>query len=191
MPRQYFINGESMITVKGTVSSPLIASVVQLGLTQDPIRIMEDFHHEDIRVDAYGKHNPPELQMFGSQALLSMNLVHYDPLVLQECIRLSMGGTNGAASEGQQSRAGTLMGGNQPLYAALNNYISVNILSPEGGVPWLFYACYLANRPVEYPLGTERSVVQLNWRAIAYSVDPWNNGTGSAGVPVYAHTTLV
>jgi hypothetical protein len=189
--RQYFINGESMVTVKGSISS-LIQSTEQLGLAQDAIQITEVFQHDDIGVDAYGNTptpNPPDLQIFGAQAFIRMNLVHYDVVILEECIRLSMGGLNDgeSVSEGLLARAGTLMGSNQPLYGPTNNYISLNIVSPVGGVPWLFYSCYLASPPVVYPLGTKRSVVELVWRAIAYSEDPWNNGTGSSAVPLYVH----
>lgn len=185
MARQYVINGESMVVVKGP-PGPLGAAV-QLGLSATPINIQGDFHHEDIKVDAYGKDNPPDLQLFGSQAYIDMDLVHFDPLVLQACVSLSIGA---GLPEGEQARAGTLMGGGVPLYATGNNYVGVNILSPVLGIPWLFYACYLARNPLTYPLGTERSVVRLRWRAIAYAVDPWNGGTGSRGVPLYDHTTF-
>ncbi len=190
MARQYFINGETMITVKGNATS-LIATVQELGLSQDAISVTEDYNHDDIAVDAYGNTNginPPDQQIFGAQVVVKMNLVHYDVLILQECVRLSMGN---APVEGQLSRAGTLMGGNQPLYGTANNFISVGISSPVGGIPWTFLSCYLFQRPVTYPLGTKRSIVDLLWRGIAYSVDPWNGGTGSQGVPLYTHNVLV
>lgn len=185
-----------MVTVKSNVLSGL-ASVIQLGLSQDAIVITEQFQQDDIGVDAYGNTpspNPPDLQVFGAQAMIDMDLVHYDVGVLQECIRLSMG--NGIqGSEGLQGRAGTLMGGNQALYGPQNFYISVGISSPApqspiGGVPWFFPTAYLWNQPVVYPLGTKRSVVRLRWRAIAYSIDPWNGGTGSLGVPIYTHAAF-
>lgn len=179
-----------MISVKGAANS-LIANTSQLGLSQDAIQITEYFIQDDIGVDAYGNTgspNPPDMQIFGSFAVFETNLVHYDPIILQECIRLSFGN---APTEGSQARAGTLYGSNVPLYAANNCYISVGVSSPVGNIPWTFLSCHMSERPFVYPLGTKRSVVQVRWRAIAYSVDPWNGGTGSLGVPVYTHNLLV
>lgn len=190
MARQYYINGETMISVKGNVNS-LIANTTQLGLSQDAIQVREEFLQDMIGVDAYGNPdghpNPPDMQVFGGYAVFKTNLVHYDPLVLQECIRLSFGN---APAEGQQARAGTLYGNNVPLYGAGNCYITVGISAPIGGIPWTFVSCYMTERPFVYPLGTKRSIVEVEWRAIAYSVDPWNSGTGSQGVPVYNHVLL-
>jgi hypothetical protein len=179
-----------MVAVKGNANS-LIANTTQLGLSQDAISVTEYWNLDDIGVDAYGntgRPNPPDRQVFGGYAAIEMNLVHYDVGILQECIRLSWGG---APAEGQQARAGTLYGGNVPLYNPGNFYISVGVSSPVGGIPWTFLACTLSERPFVYPLGTKRSVVVLRWDAIAYSVDPWNGGTGSLGVPVYTHQLLV
>ncbi len=190
MARQYFINGETMITVKGNATSQ-IATVQQLGLSQDAIEVTEYYMQDDIGVDAYGNTphpNPPDMQIFGSYATFTTNLVHYDPVILQECIRLSFGN---APVEGQQSRAGSLYGGNVALYAPGNCYISVGTSSPVGNIPWTFLSCHMAQQPFIYPLGTKRSIVRVQWRAIAYSVDPWNGGTGSQGVPVYTHNVLV
>ena len=178
-----------MVTVRGRADSALIGSLATLGLSEDAIQVTEQYNRDDIAVDAYGNTNgvnPPDQQIFGAQAFIRMRLVHYDPLVLQECIRISIGGAG--ALEGELSRAGTLMGGGVALLAAGNNFITVTILSPVGGIPWRFFACELHGNPVVYPLGTKRSVVELNWRAIAYSIDPWNGGTGSLGVPLYDHT---
>jgi hypothetical protein len=180
-----------MVAVKGNVNS-LIANTTQLGLSQDAIIVRMTYLHDMIGVDAYGNPNgnpnPPDMQVFGGYAEVQMTLVHYDPIILQECIRLSWGGS---PAEGEQARAGTLYGGNVPLYNPGNFYISVGLSSPVGGIPWTFLSCYLADQPFVYPLGTKRSVVDVRWNAIAYSVDPWNGGTGSLGVPVYTHNLLV
>ena len=46
--------------------------------------------------------------------------------------------------------------------------MSVHIASPVEAKPWRFPTAYLTNRPMELPLGTSRSLVILNWRAIPY-----------------------
>ena len=81
------------------------------------------------------------------------------------------------------------MGGGNPLYSAGNSYIALGILSPVGNIPWRFYASYLTGNPITYPLGTEKSLVQMNWRAIPYAQDPWGGGTGAQGVILYDHGT--
>jgi hypothetical protein len=73
-------------------------------------------------------------------------------------------------------------------FAVGNNYIGLNLQSAIGQQPWRFLYAYLANNPLQWPIGAERSVVPLTWYAVPYSVDPWNNGQGSYGVAVWDHT---
>lgn len=185
MARTFFVNGESMVTVRGNSSSS-IGSTTQLGLSDGPIRISIEFRHKDIQVDAFGGEIPPDVQWMLAAASISMTLVHYDVNVLQSCIQESMASSS---SEGTMSRAGDLMGGGNPLYSAGNSYIALGILSPVGNIPWRFYASYLTGNPITYPLGTEKSLVQMNWRAIPYAQDPWGGGTGAQGVILYDHGT--
>jgi hypothetical protein len=181
MARAYFINGETMVYVKGAAGTA-IASLTELGLSDTEVRIILGSKYDDIKVNAYGEMVPPEIQVFGGEARLSFTLVHFDQAVLRECIRLA----NAAPVEGQEGRAGTLMGGGVALGVAGNNYVQFGFSSPIGQLPWRFFACILTDSP-EWPVGTHRSIVQCNVRAIPYSVDPWNNGTGLLGVPLYDH----
>lgn len=183
MARDYFINGPAMVTVKGNVNSS-IANVQQLGLSQDPIRLSPRFNHMDIKVDAWAS-MPPEQQYMLADVSISMNLVHVDVPFLQTCMNLSMGGTS---TYGTLVGAGTRMGGNTGRFTATWNYISLCILSPVGNLPYRFYNCYLTGQPLEIPVGVERSVFNLNWRAVPYFTDPWNNGQGSNGVVLWDNT---
>lgn len=187
MARAFHVNGESLVLVKGR-SDSAIGSLSQLGLCSDSIRITLDFRHLDVPVDAYGQ-STAETQFMGAEARIAMTLVHYDKAILNACLMESLAG---APTYGTIGRAGQLMGNGLALFAAGgvngNHYISLNITSPVDGVPWQFYTSYLTAPPIEYPLGTERSLVFLNWRAIAYSTDPYNGGTGSYGVPLYSST---
>lgn len=183
MARDFYINGESMVTVKGR-SDSAIGSLSQLGLSADPIVVTCNFQHQDINVDAWGK-APADVQWMLADAMISMTLVHFDMTVLRTCVLLSMGG---ASNEGQVGRAGTRMGGNYARFAAGNNYIGLNIASPVVALPWRFYFAYLANNPITFPLGTERSLVRLTWRAVPYVTDPWNGGLGATNAYIWDRT---
>lgn len=184
MTRAYYINGESMVSVKGN-SNSAIASIQQLGLSDGPIQVTFSFKHKDIQVDAWGGVVPPEVQVMLAEARISMTLVHFDNDILESCFRESLGG---AASYGALARAGTLMGGNAARFAPTNHYIGLNILSPVEGQPYRFLYAYLAEQPLVFPLGTEKSLVQLNWRSIPWTIDPWNNGNGAAGTLLFDNT---
>lgn len=184
MGRAYYVNGESMIYVKGP-SGGAIAALSELGLAEGPISISFENQHEDVKVDAWGN-APPDIQYFLGTATISMALVHFDPAILSECQQLAMAG--GAGTEGMLPHAGTLMGGGVALYQPGNSFLSLNIASPVQGAPYQFPAAYLMNSPSPYPLGTERSVVQLTFRATPYTEDPWNNGQGAQGAVLWTRT---
>lgn len=188
MARDFFINGESLVLVKGRADSA-IGALTQLGLSDGPIRVTLDHRHMDIQVDAWGGEIPPEVQYKLSSVSVSMNLVHFDRAVLDVCLAESMAGV---VTIGSVGRAGARMGNGLPRFAAGgvngNHYIGLNIVSPIAGYPWRFLFSYLTGPPMEFPLGTERSVVQLNWRAIPYTVDPYGGGTGSLNSPLWDYT---
>ena len=93
----------------------------------------------------------------------------------------------GAASIGALARAGTRLGGGNARLAVGWHYIGLNIQSPIANKPWRFYAAYMTGPPMDHPLGTEKSIITVNWRAIPYAVDPWNSGSGAAGVALWDH----
>lgn len=176
MARDYFINGESLVKV----SNQAIGGVQELGLTDSPIQLSFQPHHMDIRVDAMGGQVPPDIQFMSMEARISMSLIHFDLSVLNACISAS----NAGGGLGTMPRAGSLMGGGVALGAAGNNYITVGITSPVAANPFKFYACYLTDYP--WPLGTEKSVVHITWRAIAYAVDPQT----ALGVVVWDNSSM-
>ncbi len=183
MARGFKISGAALVRVKGNVNT-LIAGIQELGLTQDAIDVTYEFRHMDIQVNAWGQ-APPDLQFMLAWANISMNLVHYDDTILDECIKEA---TGGGAAPGTMPAAGILMGGNAARFAAGNHFVGLNITSPVEGKPYRFLTAYLANNPVRVPIGTEKKVVQLNWRAIPYTTDPWNGGLASTGVSIWDST---
>lgn len=188
MARDYFISGESLVLVKGRADSA-IGSLAQLGLTDGPIRLTFESRYLEIQVDAWGGEIPAEIQYKLSAVQISMNLVHFDRDVLDVCLLESMGG---APTLGTTGRAGARMGNGLPRFAAGgvlgNHFIGLNITSPVAAKPWRFFYTYLVGPPMEFPLGTERSIVTLNWRAIPYAVDPYNGGLGAFGSPLFDYT---
>lgn len=193
MSRSYVVNGESLVYVKGNSNSS-IASLTQLGLAMDKVTITPNFRHQDIQVEAWGGSagTAAETQFMLADMTVHMNLVHFDPTVVRECVRLSMGG---APVEGQFPHAGTLMGGNVVRFQPGNNYIGLNIASPIGQLPWRFYFSYLAQQPFSWPLGVEKTILMLNWRIMPFpsnsASDPANiqGGTilGAQGNVLYDH----
>ncbi len=185
MSRDFYVNGESMVFVKGQAGTG-IATLQQLGLCDSPIRITLNTRYLDIITDSWGPQLPVDVQYFLSDALIQMTLVHFDPTILAVCINESQASVPFVGFVG---RAGTRMGNNRARFAVGNSFIGLNIASPVQGTPWRFYYAYLVGPPFTWPLGTERSLVTLNWRAIAYTNDPWGGGTaqpnGAAGTGSY------
>jgi hypothetical protein len=187
MARDIFINGETLVLVKGRADSA-IGAVSELGLAVDSIRIRQNFVYLPVQANAWGGSIPFEEQIMLQNCVISMTLVHFDPDVLDVCLNESLGG---AASPGQVRRAGARMGNNLARFAGGgqtgNHYISLNLSSPVAGKPYRFYTSHLEGPPIEMPLGTERSLVVLNWLAIPYTTDPYGGGSGANNAVVYDH----
>ena len=124
--------------------------------------------------------------LFRSDVTVTMNLIHVDRAVLDVCLQEAMGG---AAAVGALVRAGTRLGGNNARFAAGNHFISLNISSPITNKPWRFPYAFMTGPAAQFPLGTEKSVFVIQWRAIPYTQDPWNAGLGSAGAIIWDHTS--
>lgn len=195
MARDYQINGATMVSVKGR-SDSLIGSLTQLGLPFSPIRVSPTFAQKPITLDAWGGIVPNEIQAMLAAVTITMDLIHFDRTVIDLCMIESMGG---APAIGSTAAAGVRLGNNLPRFAASttadangiirsgNHFIGLNLSSPVGLKPWRFYSAYLTGSPIEFPLGTEKSVVQMVWQAIAYTPDPWNGGLGAAGAIIWDH----
>lgn len=194
MARDFYIPGQTLASVKGP-SNSIIPLRTELGLSPDPIRVSLNFQHEDIPVDAWGGRVPPEIQCMLSSISITINLIHFDNAVLKECERLSLAGGGGpGAGEGVLPNAGARMGNNLPRFGVsqtgvANNFIGLNFQCPVGpDAAFRFYFAYLAATPIVLPLGTEKSIVQTQWRVIPYTQDPWQGGLGSFGQVLFDHT---
>lgn len=161
MARQFFVNGNTMIYANG----------VELGLAEGQVSITINPRQMDINVSTFWTAVPAEIQAMLADATIQMNLVNFDVGVLNTCELQSYG----ASSDGIMPVAGVLMG-------ATGKFISLNIASPVGQQPWTFPSAFLVNSP-SWPLGNERSVVSLSWRAIPYVADP----ATAAGAVLFTH----
>lgn len=182
MASDIFVNGETLVMVKGRSDSG-IGTLSELGLSSDSIRITPQFRWLDVNADAWGQ-APFEMQFMLASLSVTMTLVHFDRTVLNYCITESMAG---APAIGQLPRAGARMGNNTARFSTTNHFISLNLTSPVGGIPWRFYTSFLTVNPLEFPLGTERSLVTLNWRVIPFTTDPYNDGSGAQGTVLWDH----
>lgn len=181
MARAFNVPGECLVLVKGNVASS-IPNLSELGLAEGPIQVVPRYVHSPIVLDAHGA-VPVEHQMMLCDAVVSMRLINYDNTVLQACLQEAAAGV----TAGTQPRAGTLMGGGVARFAAGNHYVGLNLTSPVMGFPYRFLYAMIDGQP-QFPMGTEKSVVSLNWIAVAYMVDPWNGGLGALGSVVWDNT---
>lgn len=190
MSRDFYINGESLIRVRSR-SDSAIGTIQELGLTEGPIRISPTYRHKDINVDAWGGEIPAEVQFMLAECTISLSLIHFDVSILATCQALSKGflpTANPLTQDGTFARAGQRLGNNTARFLPGNNYIGLNITSPVSAYPWRFLNTYITN-PLDWPLGTEKSVLTVNFRCIPYTQDPYGGGTGAYGYILWDHLT--
>lgn len=188
MARDVILNGEVMVRVKGAPLGPLrdpqnanANKLYELGLAEKETRVRLNFKTKDINIDDYGPDVPVEVMYQLTDAHISMTLVHFDNDVLQRCVACAMGGSvisnedliNASVpiNQGTLVSMGTLYGNNVPLQSAGNQYIELSLSSPVLKYPWRFPSTYILN-VAEFPLGTKRMLVHLEWRAIPYQYIP-------------------
>lgn len=176
MPRDFQIFGEALVYVKGGqhMSGGPIGVLSELGLSTDQITITPNYYHRAVMADDFGKQVAPEYLVDLQTVTVNMTLVHYDNEVLEICLDESTGGNStGRFTDGQTSYFGTMaagglpMGGGVPRLFSGNHYVGVSIVGGDFA-PYRFLTCYLADRPVEIPIGTNRSEVRLTWTAVPY-----------------------
>jgi hypothetical protein len=169
MARDFRINGESLITVKGRQGS-LLEDLQELGLTYTDVRIFPRFHHKDVLIDSYGPRMPADVISYGMEALIQMTLIHYDREVLNACLGESVGidTVQLEVPDGRPSKGGTMLGGQKAFGSEDNHFISVTITSPVERHPWRFPTSYVTGEIMEIPLGTKATIIQIIWRAIPY-----------------------
>lgn len=164
--------GSGVPPLQQFVQVPQASTFAELGLAEEKVYIRPDYRHRQLIQNDFGPDIPAELHWMLAAVDIQFTLIHYDKNVLDYCMSESMGGTINLG--GVQQFAGILQPAGVTLGRGLFpqesgcHYISVNILSPQLAFPWRFRTTYLNIQPVEIPLGTERSAVMCNFRAIPY-----------------------
>ncbi len=182
MPRDFQINGPALVLVKGAgalLDDEGNSVVHELGLSIDRIRILPRLIHRDLTVDDYGAGVPAEVLTNLAEAQIHMTLIHYDRAILKACIAEC----HASSVDGTMTGAMIPLGGGRPLFSVGNHYISLSITSPSLGDPWRFPTAYLYTQPMEIPVGTEKTMVQLKWRAIPYKAPASSLLSFSGAVP--------
>lgn len=175
MTRDFQINGETLVLVKwgahitsGVLWENTGSNLTELGLAVDSIHVMPRFVHADVHADAFGPLVPAEVRWQLAWADVHMTLVHYDRDALDVCVGESMGGFASGFAAGTLQPGGVPLGrGRAPLQSGCH-YVSLNLTSPQLEYPWRFPTTYLAERPLDLPLGTKTSQTKLRWRAVPY-----------------------
>lgn len=175
MARDWLINGATMTYVQGGTHNVQIDSAAELGLSADQIRIIPRFPHQDIPCNDFGPGTPPDVLSKLADVTISMILVHYDQLVLEELMQNSLGWTVPNPLAMKMGPYGTPLGGGLPMYYSGNALFSVSLVpcrnngqDPENQ-EYRFKSCYLEDQPVVIPLGTNYSMVDVRFRAIPYA----------------------
>lgn len=201
MARDWYINGDTMVQVRGGAHLTSGLNVItNLGLAIDQVRVSPSFSRQPIHADGFGKVVAPEYRSKLMSARVSMTLVHFDPQVLDQCVRESQGGGVGAIpdptavggqieAEGVLAQAGTLMGGYKPRFASGNHYIGLTVKgTTEITRPWRFLYTMIDGTGPVYPLGNGFSAVPVTWLVVPYLEPPLVSGrytSGFAGVTSY------
>ncbi len=182
MARDFQVPGTYLVCVRGGAhwSGGTSGVSFELGLAVDSVKISPKFYNKDLHTDDFGPDCPAEIINQLAEATISMSLVHYDAEILDTCMSEGMGGglnplpTGGVPGfnplAGMMVGAGAPMGGLKPIFASGNKFISLYLINDPAtaAVPWHFPATYLTSQPLILPLGSEKTVAELSWRAIPY-----------------------
>lgn len=169
MAQGYFINGESLVKVRG---HPFGETAATLGIAKGPIIVSPTFFHQPIHTDSQGPHSPANVLWMGAILNIRMILTYFDRDLLEKCIQESMAGQ---VENEAMVIPGTLMADGTNQAGSLSeevHFIELQIMSSVANKPFDIPGAYLTRQPFEFPLGTEASAVVLNWEAIAYGANP-------------------
>ncbi len=108
MSSQLHVNGYAQLYVGPMNAQSYSTCVNELGWTVDGVEISEIHYHEDIYTDRLGGHVPEDIQNFGSEARITLDLIKYDNAVLRSIITRNYQGTVGTTPN-EPSMAGDLM----------------------------------------------------------------------------------
>lgn len=165
MPRGWFINGDSMIRVKGGLhmSGGRIGVLSELGLAKDQIKITPRIGYEEVNPTGWGV-SPADLNTQGGEILISCTLIDIDYDVLKVCENES----RAVEVDGTLAPTGEFLGGLKSVHSSGNHFFTLNISSPVEQRPIRFLSVAMHETPYVLPLGNDASEVEVTFRAIPY-----------------------
>lgn len=210
MARDFQVNGESLVRVQfgaHITGTSLTSGAGDLGLASEPITVTPTFFHRDILTDDFGPNVPAEVMWNLATVTIRMKLVHFDLDNLIFAYGESMAGGvpqggpfPGDPIDGRLAPAGSLLGNGIALLSSGCHYVGLLIQSPVLGLPWHFPSAHMVGQPFIFPLGTEKTVADVTFRAITYvpltSVGVHTSGTpgfkeiSSSGVTLWDRNTF-
>lgn len=98
--------------------------VNELGLATGPIKVSLIAHHEGMMVDAFGPKTPADILFNYAEAKIDMQLIHYNPALLELCYNESMGGH---VTNAGMTPPGTPLGGGNVLYGSGCHFLGLTL----------------------------------------------------------------
>jgi hypothetical protein len=150
------VNGYASCFV-GTQDAAQVNGLVELGWTVDGVDLSFIAAHEDVFTDRLGGHIPEDVQNFGEEARITLNLIKYDLAVLRRILTREYNTGTLGITPNEPSLAGDLMvqcgkmfslyvkrqyGGTSGDCKNPGDY-GMSSGSPEGG--WLFPRCFVVD----------------------------------------------
>lgn len=178
------------VTIPGLVPTPFL---YELGLPEGKIIISPKLIHKDVVIDEFGPDSAADVRTLCHEVKVDMTLIHYDQWVLDTVKAESMGGGQVAGGfAGTLPPAGHTLGRGLAPGSSGCHFMSLSLFPTIfGGVPWRFPTAYLTSDPLEIPIGTEKSMVRLVWRGIAYTQydgnAPGDNELPTSGLVLWDH----
>jgi hypothetical protein len=173
------VNGYANVLI-GPQDRLALADMPELGWTVDGVEISEQMYTEDVYTDRLGGHIPEDVQNFGAEARITLDLIKYDLSVLRKIITREYNGTVGVTPN-LPAEAGDLMNACEKFFAcyinrqygdtngdcrnpgSLATAINYSSGTPEGN--WYFPRCYVVDeRSVK--VGTKVTRHRLTLRAL-------------------------
>jgi hypothetical protein len=169
------VNGYATVGV-GAMDAVTISSFTELGWTVDGVEIAETHYAEDVYTDRLGGHIPEDVQNFGSEARITIDLIKYDLAVLRKVLTREYDGTVGVTPN-EPSLAGDLMTACSKMFSlyikrqyggTTGDCKNPGSLGQSSGTPegnWAFPRCYVVDeRSVK--VGTKVTRHRLTIRAL-------------------------
>jgi len=162
---QYHVNGAAEVYVRENSGSGA-DGWQYLGLSTEGVNLEFIVHTEDVIVDSRGPTLPGDVQFFGEEARITLDLIYYDEEVLENVATRFFNGTFGTTPSEPTNIGCLLIQGDKFFHLKIVKQTPCSMTDDEGSPDgWVFNTVYLADSN-SFRLGTRRTVHSLTFRAI-------------------------